>query len=710
MAKKHDDDQRPDSQLAEELERLRIVFDSMNDAVFLSPIDDNGVHGNFVDVNETTCRRLGYSREELLGFNARSINPRANEEKIRAFGRQILMNKIARFEAIHQARDGTHIPVGVTAKLVEIAGKKYVLSLVADRREQKALQNEVARFGYLVEHMSDEIYVFTNSDYRLLMINDSALDNLGYTREETANLHFPEIICGLEEGGLQEYLTPLFDGRQRSARFQTEACRKDGSVYPVEVNIQLSHNEVPPVCLANVQDISERLKAEERINWLASHDSMTGLANRSLFLDRLKMAMEQARRQDHLIAVVYLDIDNFKFVNDTLGHQAGDEMIMEMGRRLQKCVRRSDSVARMGGDEFTMLLTNLRNVADVSLVLEKITRQLEKEMVISGQEFSLGASMGVTLFPFDDADELSDILKQADAAMYHAKITGKHRYSFYSRRLAEEEQRRLRLLNSVHKAMEKDEMQVWYQPRVDLETGLIQGAEALIRWQHPEMGMILPDQFVSILENSGHIGKVGLWVFETACRQLQIWQDIHPGMKLSVNLSSRQFDEDDICAGLAAVLQQYTLCPSHIEMEITEGLLLSDEKKAVETLNRIRDLGMRVSLDDFGKGYSSLNYLKQFPIDVIKIDRSFTADLENDRYSGIIIETLLQLARKLELSVTAEGVETSRQREMLMYFGCREGQGYLFGKPMPAEQFGELLVRQIEESANVVPLEKRRNS
>ena len=688
---------RAEARNAEEKKLFEILINNINEAVFLAPFSAEGVHGNFVEVNDVACRRLGYSKDELLQMNARTINPAANLAAIKAFGRHIRREGNTIFEAIHVAKDGTQIPVEVVAKVIEFNGLEYVLSVVRDLREHKLLQQTEARFGRLMDRSWDEIYVFDSETLKFLQLNKGALDNLGYSNKEIQQLRVIDIKPELTETEFRKLVEPLFDGRRSQIIFETVHQRRDGSVYPVEIRLQLSHSEVPPVYMANVQDITERKKAEAHLQFLANYDSLTGLPNRSLFLDRLNMAMENSKRTETLTALIYLDLDEFKSVNDTLGHLVGDELLRQVAKRLSSCARESDTVARLGGDEFTMVVSNLRNIAGIEKVAHNIINSLYQPFEINGHEIRTSSSLGITLYPFDDNDDVYTLVKQADSAMYQAKRIGKNSFQYYTAQLCHEDTRRARVTNALKSALSLGQFEVYYQPRINLQNAKIIGAEALLRLNHPELGMVSPVEFIPIAETQNLIHDIGEWVLIQACKQLRKWLDHSSTFRMSVNVSARQLECDRFINQLRDVLQETGVCPDNLEIEITEGVLVSNSEQANNALREIKEMGIKISLDDFGSGYSSLNYLKRFAIDVLKIDRSFVMDIGRNPDTNVIVKAVIGLAKNLHLDVIAEGIEDPAQLHFLKDNGCHEGQGFYFSKPIPVHQFEEILFKQLRK-------------
>ena len=678
----------------DEKKLFEILINNINEAVFLAPFTSEGIHGNFVEVNDEACRRLGYSKEEFLKMNARTLNPSANLGKVKAFGRHIRREGNTIFEAIHVAKDGTQIPVEVVAKVIDINGQEFVLSVVRDLRDHKRLQQTEARFGRLIDLSWDEIYVFDSESLIFLQVNQGALNNLGYATKEIQQLKVTDIKPEISEPEFRALTEPLFDGSRSQIIFETTHQRRNGSLYPVEIRLQLSHSEVPPVFLANVQDITERKKAESHLQFLANYDSLTGLPNRSLFLDRLNMAMEHSKRTNTLTALIYLDLDEFKSINDTLGHLAGDELLRQVAKRLLSCARKSDTVARLGGDEFTMVVSNLRNTAGIEKVANKIISSLNKPFHVNGQDIRTSSSLGITIYPFNEDDDVYTLVKQADSAMYQAKQTGRNNYQYYTAQLWHTEMRRIKLTNALKSALQRDQFSVLYQPRINLLNSKIVGAEALLRFNHPVFGLISPGEFIPIVEKQNLIIEIGEWVLMQACKQLRKWLDSNSAFRISVNVSARQLEYDDFVNQLRNVLQETSVSPGNLEIEITEGILVSNSEQANNALRAIKEMGVKISLDDFGSGYSSLNYLKRFAIDILKIDRSFIMDLGNNADSEVIVRAVIGLAQNLHLEVTAEGIENLSQLQFLRENGCHEGQGFYFSKPVQAQLVEAMLLNQ----------------
>jgi diguanylate cyclase (GGDEF)-like protein len=438
-------------------------------------------------------------------------------------------------------------------------------------------------------------------------------------------------------------------------------------------------------------DITARIRAESEIQQLINYDTLTGLPNRSLLHDRLRLAIAQASRDHHLVGVLFLDLDRFKSINETLGHRAGDKLLKTVAKRLAACVRESDTLARLGGDEFVAILLGVNNADGITTVAKKILTLVSEPVYVDGHEIYTSGSIGIAVYPMDGEDSHT-LLKHADLAMYQAKEQDRNNFQFFSREMNVKVLERMMLENSMRKALEREEFFLVYQPQVDSRTGTIVGMEALLRWQHPEMGLLAPDKFIYLAEETGFIIPIGEWVLRNACRQNKAWQDAGlPLVRVAVNLSGKQFGQHRLDEVIAAVLMESGLDAQWLELEITESVIMKNADSNVTMLTKLRDMGTSLAIDDFGTGYSSLSYLKNFPVNRLKIDRSFVRDITTNPDDAAIAEIIISMAQTLKLSVIAEGVETRAQMERLSFNNCVEMQGYLFSRPVKAELFAQFL-------------------
>lgn len=674
----------------------RQVFNKLNHGIYIAIFDSEGKgeHGQFIEANEVSCHQLGYQRDELLQLNARAINPTGNVETIKAVGRNIKRDGETRFNAIHVGKDGTQHSVQVHAKLITIDDRSYVLSICNYLKNQNQNQTsdiEQSRFGRLIELSWDEIYVFDIKNLTISQANTGALDNLGYSKQQINQLKITDLLQRISDSMFHRLTESLFSAEKSQIVFQSVFKRKDDSSYPVEIRIQLSHSEVPPVYLANVQNITERKQTEQNLLFLANHDPLTGLFNRNMFIDKLKESIQQCHRSELLMAVMFLDLDGFKFINDTMGHDTGDKLIIETAKQLQKSVRTSDYVARLGGDEFTVILTNLRHIDDAHEIAGKIVSNISKPCHIKGHQIKTSCSLGITIFPFSDSDDAYSLIKQADTAMYQAKAQGKNTYSFYAATLAKKALNLRQLEDDLKSAFKNKAFEVYFQPKVRLDSRKIYGAEALLRWPNEKYPDISPADFIPIMEKSDFIKEVDLWVLEETCKSMKSWLQLLPDLVISINLSARHFSDSHLLENIKNILSATGVSASNLEIEITEGVLISKTEKAEDILIELKNAGFGISLDDFGSGYSSLSYLKQLPINCLKIDRAFIMDLDSNKDSQVIIEAIINMAKSLDLAIIAEGIETEFQAQTLSKLACNQGQGYLFSAPCPDKDFLKLL-------------------
>jgi diguanylate cyclase (GGDEF)-like protein/PAS domain S-box-containing protein len=548
------------------------------------------------------------------------------------------------------------------------------------------------RHRELLETAPDAILVVDERG-RILMVNERLESLFGYTRwellgqkmevlvpEDTRAVHHAHRLAFIEAN------SALGMGNSRNL----VGRRKDGSEVPVDIALSTFHSQSGTQVTAFIRDVTEQRRIEAELRHQSSHDALTGLPNRTLFQDRLAQAMQQARRHEKLAAVVLLDLDNFKAINDGWGHNYGDQLLAEVARRLKETLRAEDTVARLGGDEFALLLPDLGLLEHVGQVVNKVLQAFSAPFRIGEYDVYSGLSMGVTVFPLDGED-VTTLLRNADVAMYRAKAEGRGCARFFTRDLNSIMQDTLMLQTYLKHAVETGELELHYQPQVDLGSGEIRGVEALLRWSHAELGEVSPARFIPVAEASGLIVPIGAWVLATACRQIRAWQDAGTPIRVAVNLSAHQFRQRDLTQQVRDALDRSGASPALLELELTESAVMEEPKAAARVLSDLENLGVSIALDDFGTGYSSLAYLKAFSLHKLKIDRSFVQDLVRDPDDAAIVRGLVGLAHSLGLKVIAEGVEMEEQRDMLIRLGCDEMQGWLFSRALPAQTCGRLL-------------------
>ena len=556
------------------------------------------------------------------------------------------------------------------------------------RLELDRLRESEQRYANMVELAAIGIS-HVDLDGRFVHVNRRLCDMLGYTRDELLQLSVRQVSHPEDILATEKNMQRLSRGEIDSFTAEKRYLRKNRTPIWVHLTVAsrrgIDGRRLHDISI--VEDITERKEAQSRVQYLATHDEMTGLANRTLFNELIEHAVARERRENGRFAVLYIDLDRFKIINDTLGHEAGDQLLQDMASRLKANVRGSDVLARLGGDEFVLLATQVPDRPTAALIARKLLLLALKPVEIAGQQCRVTASIGIAMFP-DDATDATALMKAADMAMYRAKEEGKNGFQFYSADIGAITEKRLRIETALRNAMLNDELSLHYQAKVDMRGGEIRGVEALLRWSHPEFGAMSPAQFIPIAEESGLIVPIGHWVITTACTQAVSWlRQGLPPLRMAVNLSPLQFQEPNLVEALARVLQETGMPPELLELEITESVMLQDLEEAAAKLTAIRDLGVRLAIDDFGTGYSSLSQLKRFPIDTVKIDRSFIRGIPTDKEDMAITEAILTLGRTLGVTIVAEGVETGEQEAFLTRHSCHEMQGFYFSRPVPPEEF-----------------------
>ena len=559
--------------------------------------------------------------------------------------------------------------------------------VILDATEFRQAEIMVKHLGRILDGSSNEVYVFDCENLKFMQVNQSALENIQYTHKELENITPLDLATDFEEDLFSRFLQQLKSGKQTEIVFETVHRRKDGSLYPVDIKLQISHDQNPPCYVAIVQDISERKRAEEQIRRQASTDALTGLPNRTVFFDHMTLAKASALRNGKIFAVLFLDLDRFKDVNDSLGHLVGDQLLKMVGERLKSCVRQVDTVARFGGDEFTIILPEISHDHDAAIVSEKILQRLSSPFTLDGHDLYIGASIGITIFPNDADDEIT-LLRNSDMSMFKAKEEGRNTYMFFSPEMSAKVLQRRELEHDLRLALERDEFHLVYQPIVNLSSGRMSGMETLIRWDHPRHGPVPPGDFIELAEDTGLIGPIGEWVLTAACTQAKTWLSRGlPDLKLSVNLSTQQLKHGVSADTISRVLDQTQFRAELLTIEITEGLVMEDTDEAISWLNALRELGIGLSIDDFGTGYSSLSYLKRIPAQTLKIDRSFIQDIVEDAADQAMVRAIVELAHGTGLEVVCEGVETESQLDYIKSLKCDYVQGNYCSEPLRKSEF-----------------------
>jgi len=560
---------------------------------------------------------------------------------------------------------------------------------VSYQRRVERMRTEAALHLYAsVFENSGEGILITDRNNRIVAVNRALTQHTGFTLDELQGQDPRIMASGYTP---RETYQALWAGLLERDFWQGELWdrRKDGGAYPKWTAISVIRNPAGDIThyIASFTDISERKAAEQRIEYLAHHDPLTGLHNRHSLENRLAQSLLDARRDNNRLAVMFIDLDRFKVINDTLGHHVGDRLLVEVAARLRTCVRESDIVARLGGDEFVVVLSRMDAGMDAALVAGKILRTLNQDYFIDDAIQHSGASIGIAVYP-GDGDDQESLMKHADTAMYHAKEEGRNNFQFFTASMNAAASERMNLERDLRHALAENQLELYYQPQVrGADEGLC-GMEALVRWNHPGRGLIPPNKFIPIAEECGLIEAIGSWVLEEACRQIEVWRSAgHSGLRMAVNLSAHQLRSPSLAEQVEAAIERYNLVAGELELEVTESAAMSDPQRAIGTLQALRSLGVELAIDDFGTGYSSLAYLKMLPIQTLKLDRAFVRDIEVDANDAAISAATLALAHSLGLKVVAEGVETAAQRDFLVAHGCDILQGYLYGRPEPARDW-----------------------
>lgn len=573
--------------------------------------------------------------------------------------------------------------------------KQRTAALTAEIAERKQAEIAIRKLSSAMEKVADSIFI-TDINGVIDYVNSAFEKNTGFSADEVIG-KTPRVLKSGKHDELfyQQIWETLLKGEVYRNVFINR--RKNGQLYHEAVTITPLTDEHGIIVhyISSGRDITESIHTQERLHHLAHHDVLTGLPNRALFVDRLKHALKRAERRKRSVAVLFLDMDRFKLVNDTLGHEAGDRLLQAMATRLQTAVREGDSVARFGGDEFAGFLNDVASPEDVAFIVEKVLEALAPPFTIDGHELFISGSVGVSLYPHDGVDAKT-LMKNADTAMYRAKQRSGNTSEFYHADMNAHALARLQLETGLRHAIERQEFVLHYQPQFEIKTGAIVGIEALIRWQRSDMSLLSPMEFVPLLEETGLILAVGEWMLHTACQQHQAWMAAGlPSVRMAVNISGRQFEGKNLIQSLQRVLKNIPMQATALELEITESILMKNGDTDIESLQALHEMGMRFAIDDFGTGYSSLTYLKRFPIDILKIDKAFVHDITVDTDDAAIVSAIISMAHSLGIKTVAEGVETLEQLELLHKKGCDFAQGFYFSPPIAGPEMEKLLIQQL---------------
>jgi diguanylate cyclase (GGDEF)-like protein/PAS domain S-box-containing protein len=574
-------------------------------------------------------------------------------------------------------------------------GEKYktVITDITERhRMEKALRQSEEKYRTILESIQ-EGYFEIDITGKYTFFNDSMCRIHGYSKEELMGMNHRQHTDKETKNKLFQVFNKVYNTGEPAKEVDWQIIRKDGTKRYIEssISLQKDSSDKPIGFRGIVRDVTERKRAEERIQYLATHDALTGLPNRLMFGQLINHAIQAARRYQRQLAVFFIDLDRFKTINDSLGHEAGDQLLQEIAKRFKQSLRAVDIVGRLGGDEFIMLIEEMDELSQIANVAHKVLSTAIQPIVLLGEECRVTASIGISIYPRDGEDEQA-LMKNADMAMYVAKEEGKNNYQFYSKDIQSKSNKRFSIETNLRRALERNELSLEYQAKVDFKTGAITGVEALLRWDNPYLGSVTPMQFIPVAEETGLIVPIGRWVMKTACAQNVAWQRQGlPPVCMAVNLSLRQLTDDNLLKDIKAALDDSGMAANLLELEITESMVMQNPVRLIEVLTNIKKMGVRLAIDNFGTGYASLTQLRNFPIDTIKLDRSFIRNIPQDSKDKAITEAIIAMGKTLSLTVVTEGMETQAQKDFLQDHICDEMQGFYFSKPVAPDNFADLL-------------------
>lgn len=677
------------------LKELSDVKYALDQSAIVAITDQRGV---IRYANKQFCKISQFTLNELLGQDHRIINSGYHtREFFNNMWSTIAEGEVWRGELRNKAKDGSIYWVDTTiVPLLNEKGKPYqYVSIRNDITIRKKMEEEIKRseekYRLITENSSDLIATI-NKYGNIIYISPSYSNFVNIALSKIENSNFLDWLDVRARETFSVELESIFERRKSSSQLELRLQRKNEAYIEVEANLNpiIDEEENVLTVVLVVRDITERKKNERKIYQLAYHDTLTELPNRRYFMDYINKEVQRAKQNQLELGVMFIDVDKFKYINDSYGHEIGDLILIEVAKRVKNCLRQTDLVARIGGDEFTVLLTDISSKKEIQVVAQRIKESFQYPIVLEDINLTLTCSIGISHFPLHGS-KVNELLKRADIALYAVKEQGRNDFLFFDPVMEQRSLERVLLENELRKAIEQEQFYLEYQPKNDLSTGKLIGVEALVRWNHPELGKISPNKFIPIAEETGLIIPLGEWVLRQGCIQNKQWQiQGYSPIKISINLSTQQFNQPKLKDKLKEILNESELEAKWLELEVTESVF-ADLENAVVILQEIRDLGVHVSIDDFGTGYSSFSYLKRLPVDTLKIDASFIRDIHLNKESEAIVRTILDVAQKLNLNVIAEGVETQDQLKILDENGCGQGQGFLFSRPLGSDQFRDYL-------------------
>jgi len=667
--------------------RYRVLVNSSPNIVLL--MDS---YAKILQINPAGQKILGITDKDILGSVFTNIWPTSEKQKLCISINKVMQGEEVKVESVYLRPDLRRLVLDIHFCLARDAetnsGIVAIINNITDIKEAE----KFLRFAqFSVDKAGDAIW-WIDSEANITYANEAACSMLGFTQQQLcqSKAHSLDLACPPDK-----WKDHWFTLREMGTfTYETQHKHIDGRLVPVEVTSNFLKYDGKEYSCPAIRNIAEKKAYEEQLDYLAHHDALTDLPNRLLFGHRLARELRKCCESGKSVAVMFVDLDQFKLVNDTQGHNVGDALLKECAYRLRNCIRDEDTLARMGGDEFTIIVSEILRIDDSLLIAERILEAMRQPFVYADHEFHMSASIGVSTFP-KDGENAETLVKNADAAMYFVKENGRDAYCCFTEQLNQAATAKMDMESSLRKALERNEFELYYQPRIDLATDMIVGAEALIRWRHPEWGLVSPGRFIPFAEEHGQIIQISEWVLPTAFYKVKEWQERNfEDIFVSVNLSAKHFTQKGLIELLSKLLCETQLDARYIELELTEGALMSNPDEASSALQEIRNMGFSVSIDDFGTGYSSLSYLKQFPVDALKLDRSFVSEVTTNREDAAIAQAVINIADTLGLRVVAEGVETLEQLSFLKSIGCDEIQGFFISPPVPAEEFEAMLIEQ----------------
>lgn len=686
-----------EKELGEQQKLLTVVVEGSTDAIFVKDL-----HGRYLLVNQAAAQFVGKPADQIIGHDVSFIFPAAIATEVMDIDKAIMSSgKIQTHEKYITTLSGEQLIFDVTKGPMldyngQVSGIFGIFHNITERKKRElALIESESRFSTVFNRNPIAIGISNYASEKFIDVNEAYLQLSGYERNEVIGHTAIELnLWVYPEEKARMYMSQSLSEHGQIQNQEFLFRTKNGEIGDVLLSAELINIGGEQCVLHILTDITEKNKAQREIDYLSHYDALTGLPNRLLVRDRVKQAIAAAKRDKHKIALLFIDLDNFKSINDSLGHASGDALLEVISHRLRESIRGTDTISRFGGDEFLVVLSHITASDAVVAVCSKILEDITQPARIDGYELSTSCSIGVTVYP-DDGDDFDSLLRKADSAMYYAKDAKGNTYRFFDSKMNADAIEQVELRHGLRIALERNEFVLHYQPQIDLSSGAVIGAEALIRWQHPELGLLPPGKFITLAEDSGLIVPIGEWALREACRQAMAWRKQGlPDLVMAVNISAIQFRRGNLDETVFAALRDSGLDPQFLELELTESILIDDTENVLQTVKRLKTLGVKLSLDDFGTGYSSLSYLKRFAVDKVKIDQSFIRDMDKNPSDAAIVRAIIQMSKSLGLRTIAEGIEEEHLIKYLQIYHCDEAQGYYYSRPMSGAHFAEFSTKE----------------